>query len=262
MQWESPWGVGFPGWHLECSAIILESLGETIDIHCGGVDHIPVHHTNEIAQSEAKTGKKLANYWLHNDFLLVDEQKMSKSLGNLYTLSDLEKQGVEPFALKMFFYLASYRSKINFTWEGVKASDQALKRLRKIVSSLTDSDPNDGYKEDVQQFLEFLADDLNTAKAIAFLWEVLRSDKSDSHKKQFVKEIDLILRLNLCQGVQMFELGDPRLPDSVNQLLEERAAARLGRDWEASDRLRSDINSLGYEIIDSESGQILTKASK
>ena len=162
MEWESPWGIGFPGWHIECSAMSMKALGETFDIHTGGVDHIPVHHTNEIAQSEGATGKQFVKYWVHNEFLLVDNGKMSKSLGNAYTLDDISAKGFSPLAFRYYCLGAHYRSKLNFTWEGMQASQTALDDLLGRVAAM-EGDAKIGCAEYEQKFFEAIDNDLKYA---------------------------------------------------------------------------------------------------
>jgi cysteinyl-tRNA synthetase len=230
MEWESPWGKGFPGWHIECSAIIRKALGDQIDIHCGGVDHIPVHHTNEIAQTTAVTEKPLANYWLHTEFLLVDGGKMSKSLGNLFTHADLEAKGIEPAAFKLFCYSASYRSKLNFSWEALEAAQQQLLKLRRTIQlEKQGSDDIEHYKV---AFTDLLADDLNTSGALATLYGVLDANLSTAARKDFVTFADQVLALNLHKEV----VGKVITPEAAD-LVERRDAARASKDWETRYRI-------------------------
>ena len=235
MEWESPWGVGFPGWHLECSAIIRETLGESIDIHCGGVDHIPVHHTNEIAQSESLTGRSLAGHWLHGEFLTVDGGKMSKSLGNTYLLDDLHERGIEPMAFKLLTFNAHYRRKLNFTWEAARAAQNSLERLRSFSGS---EDPA-LYRARMENAL---ADDLNIPQALAILHEGV---KAGAAMKEVAQEL-LGLELTNVQK---------ELPENVLKLVEKRQQARENKDWEASDMLRLQIESLNFKVKDTPEGQ-------
>jgi len=186
MEWESPWGKGFPGWHIECSAMSMEYLGKTIDIHTGGVDHIPVHHTNEIAQSESASGKPFVRYWLHAAHLLVEGQKMSKSLNNFYRLQDLKQKGFDPLALRYLFLTASYRVQMNFTWKSLTASQKAYRSLKEEVGKIKMQFSQKETKESSEQssdigqvirdkFLQAINDDLNMAKALAILWETIKS---------------------------------------------------------------------------------------
>jgi len=251
MEWESSWGKGFPGWHLECSAIIHASLGTTIDIHCGGVDHIPVHHTNEIAQSETAYEAPLAHYWCHADFLLVDGGKMSKSLGNLYTVKDLEQANIDPIAFKLFAYTASYRSKLNFTWDGLEVAHRTLQRLRRAYhaegkGSDEDSTP---FKE---SFIAALADDLNTAQALAVVWKAMDAPLTQATRQAFLTDVDTIFSLNLTQEPAPF-----LVPDHIHQLVETRSKAREAKDWSQADMLRQQIEGAGFTLSDTPNGTIL-----
>lgn len=237
MEWPSPWGVGFPGWHLECSAIIAEILGDSIDIHCGGVDHIPVHHTNEIAQSEGLTGTPLARHWMHGEFLTVDGGKMSKAIGNTYLLSDLQERGIEPMAFKLFTFSAHYRSKLNFTWEAVAAAQTLLERLR---SAEHVSDPTP-YKERIEAAL---ADDLNTPQALAVLIEGIKEGAD-------MRECALWLL-----GLEL-EKQRQSVPDDVQKLIDQRQKARDARDFTLSDTLRDEIEKRNFKVQDTPEGQII-----
>lgn len=248
MEWESPWGKGFPGWHLECSAIIQASLGTTIDIHTGGVDHIPVHHTNEIAQSETAHNQPLANLWMHADFLLVDGGKMAKSLGNLYTLSDLQAADIEPQAFRLFCYSASYRSKLNFNWEALKAAQVSLERLRAAYQGEGRGESTDisGFQHD---FTQALAQDLNTAEALAVVWKALEAPLTGEARRQFLDEVDAVFSLNFAKKSAPIEL-----PVHIQDLANQRSVAREKKDWQAADILRQQIEKAGYMIKDSAAG--------
>jgi cysteinyl-tRNA synthetase len=267
MEWESPWGVGFPGWHLECSTIAMQELGPELDIHCGGVDHIPVHHTNEIAQSEAATGKRFAKYWLHNEFLTVDGRKMSKSLGNFYTLNDLKDKGFKPLDFKMFCYSANYRSKINFTWESLKASQISLARLREAIQEISDFAREDGqqennnqlrsksYQQAGQAFESAMLDDMNTPAALAVVWEVIHTNSkiyqemSNLEKLQFIEIVDSYLGLELFLD-KTVPLTNLEIPSLVEELVKQRQQARLIKNWTEADRLRKQIEKEGYTVLD------------
>jgi cysteinyl-tRNA synthetase len=249
MEWESPWGVGFPGWHAECSAMAHKYLGQPFDIHCGGVDHIPVHHENEIAQSEAAYGVKLANYWWHNEFLLVDGQKMSKSLGNVYTISDLEAKGFNPLALRYFYLGAHYRQLQNFTFEALTASQNALRRLWSYSRELA----KDGsVLADIEaDFMAALDDDLNTPKALAVVWKLVDGDYPLGDKGATLLWMDKVLGLGL--DAQVGRIVD--IPADIQALLNERVAARAAKDWAKSDELRKLIEERGWTLEDSKEGQ-------
>lgn len=247
MEWESPWGKGFPGWHIECSAIIWKTLGDQIDIHCGGVDHIPVHHTNEIAQSSAVTEKPLANHWMHTEFLLVDGGKMSKSLGNLYTLADLEKRGIEPEAFKLFCYSASYRSKLNFSWDALESAQQQLVKLRKAFQ--VDQQGSDDTSGVVQALRGALSDDLNTSAALAAIYSALNAGLSSNALKQVANLVHEALGLNLMVGGTV-----KTITDQARDLVAARDAARSSKDWQTSDSLRKELEDLGYQVQDTLDG--------
>lgn len=265
--WKSPFtsplvenGEGFPGWHIECSAMAKQYLGDTIDIHMGGIEHVPVHHTNEIAQSESANGAPFAKYWIHNEHLLVDNAKMSKSEGTSYSLADIVEKGYEPMDLRYLFLGANYRSKQNFTWESVRAAKTARKRIVYVLGTY----PNDGvvnidYKE---RFVNALADDLNTPQALAVISEVLGSDLSISDKKATIIDFDKVFGLGLdnikkptiirfekdLDDVMISTVEEP--PKAVLDKIHIRLRARKNKEWEVSDKLRDEIKKLGYDIND------------
>ena len=251
MEWESPWGKGFPGWHIECSAIALTELGEEIDIHCGGVDHIPVHHSNELAQSETATGKRFVRHWCHTEFLLLDGGKMSKSLGNLYTLADLAERGIEPAAFKLFTYGAHYRSKQNFTWEAAEAAQNNLERLRQLFSR--DGDEQ-GSERLLKAFDDALQNDLNVPEALAIVWKIAQSNVSLADKQGTAQQIDRVLALNLLKEEVYTDI-----PATVSEMATERDQARAHGLWDEADRLRDAINASGYQILDLKEGSQLCK---
>lgn len=249
MEWESPWGVGFPGWHAECSAMAHKYLGQPFDIHCGGVDHIPVHHENEIAQSEAAYGVKLADYWWHNEFLLVDGQKMSKSLGNVYTVPDLEAKGFDPLALRYFYLGAHYRQIQNFTFEALTAAQNALRRLWSYSREL---DEGGAVLADIQaDFSSALDDDLNTSKALAAVWKMVEGDYPAADKGATLLWMDKVLGLDLEKYVGK----RIDIPENVKTLLARRQAARDSKDWAESDNLRKTIEERGWTVEDTKDGQ-------
>lgn len=249
MEWPSPWGVGFPGWHIECSAMAEKYLGQPFDIHAGGVDHIPVHHENEIAQSIAAHGKQLANYWFHVEFLLVDGRKMSKSLGNIYTLHDLEETGFDPLALRYFFLGAHYRQKQNFTFDALQAAQNALTKLRIIVQDW--EKPKIGCADLEAEFFAALDDDLNTPQALAVVWKTVDSDYPTSAKAETLLAMDKILGL----GLEKYVSKPVKIPKDIQALLVERQAARNEKDWSRADRLRDEIAKRGWSVEDTPDGQ-------
>ncbi len=261
MHWNSPWGDGFPGWHIECSAMGMKYLGEQFDIHTGGEDHLSIHHPNEIAQSEAGTGKKpFVRFWVHTSFLMVDGKKMSKSMGNLYKLSDLAEKGFTPLALRYYFLTTHYHKQMNFTWEGLAAAQAALTKLNKMVVDLKDIPVTaDGWSDEgkiwYEKFATAMEDDLNTAAALAVVWEMLRSDISDSGKKNLINVMDSVLGLDL--GIESTE----EIPAEIVELLKKRDEARASRDWAASDVIRDEITAKGYKVLDTKEGSRAEKAS-
>lgn len=267
MHWESPWGDGFPGWHIECSAMSMKGLAtETIDIHTGGIDHIPVHHENEIAQSEAATGKPFVRYWVHHAFLQVDGEKMSKSKGNFYTLKDIEEHAINPLSLRLFFMQAHYRKPMNFTWEAVKASNSSFDELHKIYHELENKvgenrvDNRDNLSGGALFFLEQfegnIANDLNVTTAIGNLWYMLRSNDVPNADKLYLLQIaDEVLGLQVDQTVTTHV----EIPAEITALAEERKKARDNKDFSASDVLRDKINEEGYEIEDTPEGYTIKK---
>jgi cysteinyl-tRNA synthetase len=256
-EWPSPWGVGFPGWHLECSAMAMHYLGETIDIHTGGIDHIPVHHTNEIAQSECATGKPFARYWMHSAFMNVEGQKMSKSLENTYTLSDLAKKGISPLAFRYWLLTANYNAQINFTWSALEGAEHAYHKLREFASTLPD-EPNVTLPEiEKDNILRSSGGNLHTSWMIAHLWDIVRSTElSPSEKRVTIAEFDTILGLKLLDP---FPKDAIEVTPELQTLLNARANARASKDFSAADRIRDEIADLGYVVSDTSEGQKLSK---
>ena len=251
MEWESPWGVGFPGWHLECSAMSKKYLSVPFDIHTGGEDHIAVHHENEIAQTQGADGVLEANVWMHNAFLMVDGGKMSKSLGNVYTISELREKGIEPLAFRLFCLGAHYRAKLNFTFEAAQAAQNALDKLREIVRGW--ETPSEEICDDYgKRFLEAVRDDLNTPQALAIMWEMVGDEKCVSATKAgTLIEFDKIFGLELEKYIGK----KIEIPAEVAELLKVREIARAEKNWSESDRLRDKIEELGFVVEDSSEGQ-------
>ena len=260
-QWPSRWGMGYPGWHIECSAMGRKYLGDTFDIHTGGVDHIPVHHENEIAQSTALLGHPAVNYWMHGEFMMVDNGKMSKSLGNVYTVADLEKNGILPLSFRYFCLNAHYRNKINFTWDAVKAAQKAYLRLLEAVAANKDaaSDPSAQAICDqaYADFLEAANDDLNVPKALGYLWNLLRAGVTCREIFDTAVKMDAILGLSLADGVP--EQKEDDVPAELKEKLALRTQARKEKNWALSDQLRDEINAAGYDIKDGPQGSVLVK---
>lgn len=266
MEWRSPWGKGFPGWHIECSAMAMKYLGKTLDIHTGGIDHIDVHHTNEIAQSEAATNKKFVNYWLHVNFLLVENQKMSKSLGNILSLDDILKKNFSPLAFRYLLLTAHYRSLINFTWSAITAAQNAYNNLLEQISSfnyvLSDEKPSQILKIRKiirTKILSIINDDLNTSQLISFLWDILRSENKQNFtfKKIFVLEADKILGLGLTEF-----LVKEKINKRIIKYITLREKLRKKKQWQKADNIREKLLKMGYKIEDSLSGPVIKKVIK
>ena len=259
MKWNSKYGVCYPGWHIECSAMSNKYLGDKFDIHTGGVDHIPIHHENEIAQSKGATGKNPANFWMHVEFLLIDNGKMSKSLGNVYKLDDLVKRGIEPLAYRFFTYTSHYRNKLNFTWDAIKAAQISLDRLRELTLSHKGVDT----KIDKQKLEEFenrfknaLNDDLNMPASLAVAFEVAKEHEKSNDYYLLLKKFDTVLSLNIDLKKQEEKI---KIPEEIKNILQERKEARDKKDFKTSDILRDKLKSLGYIVIDSKEGQKIEK---
>lgn len=257
-EWDSPWGVGFPGWHIECSAMSKKYLGETFDIHTGGIDHIPTHHNNEIAQSETfHDGKKQANYWLHVNHVMFDGERFAKSTGHVVYISDLEEKGISPLNYRYWILTSDYRTLVNFTWDTVQASKKAHEKLIKTLSKYKTKENKGGINKDYKnRFLESVNDDLNTAAGIAIIWELIKDNQvKEEDKLTTIYDFDRVLGLNIEALVKVskdlnksLDLED--LPEKVRDLIKSREEARKNKDWTESDNLRNKINSMGYKIID------------
>ncbi len=258
MKWDSPWGVGCPGWHIECSAMGKTILGDKFDIHTGGIDHKTVHHEDEIAQNDALAGHRVVNMWMHNEFLLVDGGKMSKSLGNVYTLSDLEKKGFSAMDFKYFCLNTHYSKKLNFTFEGLKASSNGYKNLKTLIkehknaSNKTNDEILQKYSKD---FLDAINDDLNIPLALGVIWTMLKNQEKSVDIYNLVLKFDKALGLELDKE----EIVSQVIPQKIVELAEKRLIARKNKDFMTSDKLRDEISNFGYEIKDSKEGYTLTK---
>jgi cysteinyl-tRNA synthetase len=253
MHWDSPWGDGFPGWHIECSAMSVKYLDQPFDIHTGGVDHIPVHHTNEIAQSEAAFGKPLAHYWLHAEFLLVNEGRMGKSQGNFLTLSSLTEKGFSPLAYRYLTLGSHYRTKLNFTWEGLQGAQNALSKLYQDISIM--EEPRDGMPEYEAAFVDAVNDDLNTAKALAVVWDMLKSGGHSGDILASLIKFDQVLGLDMKSSWETSRA----VPEEVRALAKSRDEARAARDFARSDQIRAQIEAAGYQAEDTPDGTRLRK---
>ncbi len=254
MEWKSPWGKGFPGWHIECSAMSMKYLGETFDIHTGGMDHKEIHHPNEIAQAEAVTHKPLAKYWLHGAFMQVAGQKMSKSLENTYTLYDLEKQGFGPLDLRYLYFNAHYRQEMNFTFQALEAGANALMKLREEIAEWDEPGEEGAVKELEKKFFEAVNDDLNMSKALSIVWELVKSDHPSAHKSASLYKMDQILGLDLEAHALEMRREQGIIPRNIQVLVEERQKMRKDKRFNAADQIRAQIKRLGYEIKDTVRG--------
>lgn len=260
-QWDSPWGTGNPGWHIECSAMSRALLGQEIDIHTGGEDHIQIHHNNEIAQSEAASGRTFVHYWMHNAFLTVNNDKISKSLRNDVYLSDITAQGTHPLALRYFFLQAHYRTPLSFSWDALSAANGALERLWRISLEIADeSDRKSAPSEARERFLAALRDDLSTPQALGIIWESLRSEEyAPEEKWGLLLDADQHLALSLTNPPVAPPLDQEMLPAELRTLISEREKARTDRNFQEADRLRGEIENRGYRVEDGPKGPVLTK---
>lgn len=259
MKWESPWGLSYPGWHIECSAMGQKYLGETFDIHTGGIDLIPTHHENEIAQSKGAYGKIPARYWMHGEYLLINGGKMSKSLGNVYLLNDIIKRGYDPLVYRMFTYTGSYRNKINFTWEGIEANSKALIKLREGYQKHLNGGENvscEIINEFEEKFHKAINDDLNIPLAMGIVWDAIKYEKKSPDIAKLLKRFDTILAIDIDRKT-IQEEND--VPKEIIELAEKRNQARINKDWAESDKLRDEILSKGYMIKDTKEGYEIKK---
>jgi cysteinyl-tRNA synthetase len=254
MEWSSPWGIGFPGWHIECSAMSMALLGKQLDIHCGGIDHINIHHTNEIAQSEAATGKKFFNYWMHNDFLnIAGGKKMAKSEGNFLTLENaLIKNGIDPLVYRFAALQTHYRKPMEYSEEAIQNSKNGLEHLRNQIRELGDKKGKINI-ELKDKFLEAINDDLNTPKALAVVQKLLKSKLKPEEKLATILDFDKVLGLNLGEPAKEITLA------GIAEIRKEREIARKNKDFKKSDELRDKIEKLGYRVEDTNEGMKIFK---
>lgn len=257
LRWPSPWGDGFPGWHIECSAISRKLLGQPFDIHFGGVDHIPVHHTNEIAQSETAYNEPLAHYWVHNNFTTVDGGKMGKSLGNSYTKQDLLDHGISLLAYRYFTLTAHYRTQQNVTWEALTGAREAYRSLITLAYQLKTSPHADGsnnVENHIDTFNRALENDINAPEALAAAWQLIKDeDVTPLLRYQTLLRFDEILGLSIAEQMEKFET----IPNTIHDLAKKRDVARKNKDYAAADTLRDEITRNGYDIRDTEHGPLL-----
>lgn len=248
-EWESPWGLGFPGWHIECSAMSMKYLGENFDIHTGGIDHIPVHHTNEIAQSEAATGKRFVNYWLHGAFLTVKGEKVSKSKGGLYTISELEELGYKPLAYRYMCLLTHYRSALDFSLENLKSASTGYENLKNKINLISERQEGRDGEKYLSDFKKAIEDDLNLPKALQVLQKLLKDNNvSGKAKLKIIEDMDKVFSLDLLKREMI------SVPEDVRQFAEERWKAKKSKDWLKADELRSKIEDRGFKVNDTADG--------
>ena len=258
MKWDTFFGKAYPGWHLECSAMGYKYLGDQFDIHTGGVDHIPIHHENEIAQSKGFSGKIPANYWMHVEFLQINGGKMSKSLNNLYTIKDLEEKGYEPLVYRMFNFTSNYRAQINFTFEAMDAAKIALNRLREgyLKHAEGSDEVEDSLIKDYEKrFLEAINDDLNMPVAMSVVWDVIKNTNKSKKLQNLLLKFDEVLGLDL----KNYQKQESVLPEEIENLVQERNEARKNKNWAESDRIRDLLTEKGYIVKDSKEGTIVEK---
>ena len=262
-QWDSPWGRGNPGWHIECSAMIRSLLGQEIDIHTGGEDHINIHHNNEIAQSEAANGRTFVHYWMHSAFLTMNGEKASKSLGNVVYLSDITGKGFHPLALRYFFLQAQYRTPLSFSWDAITAAAHALDRLWKLSREIAEESKRvEGSSEARKRFLAMMRDDLGTPQALSILWDTLKSENYTPEEKWGILiDAEAHLGLLLLQPPTSTTLTEEDVPEEVRKLLTRRKTARANQDFTEADRIRDEIEHKGYRVDDGPGGPMLTRTT-
>lgn len=261
MKWKSRWGMCYPGWHIECSAMGYKYLGKNFDIHTGGVDAIPIHHENEIAQCRGAFGCLPANYFMHNEFLLIDGGKMSKSLGNCYTIAELEEKGYEPLAYRYLNFTSHYRNKLNFTWEALKAASISLNRLREAYKEHIEGTANveSAELESLEEkFKDAINDDLNMPQALSIVWEVAKKNTKSKDYARLLEAFDKVLSLDISKAPVVVQ-KTLEVDEEVEKLLEQRKTARENKDYAESDRLRDMLHDMGYKVIDSKEGQKIEK---
>ncbi len=255
MEWDSPWGRGFPGWHIECSAMAQKYLGDFFDIHCGGEDHLPVHHTNEIAQTEARVGTRLANFWMHGYFLLSNDAKMAKSAGEFLRIESLIERGYDPLSFRYLCLTAHYRGQLNFTWDALDAAAVALDRMRHGVHALRESGAAPPDAAQLERFTDDLNDDLNVPRALAVAWDTLRGDLPPAVRRATLLAFDRVFGLGLAAWEPVVDVA----PEDVKSLAEARLRARQTKDWALADRLRGEMHAAGWEMEDRADGYALKK---
>jgi len=253
-EWKSPWGIGYPGWHIECSAMSIKYLGDKFDIHTGGIDHIPIHHTNEIAQNQASTGHKVVNFWIHGGFLTHKREKISKSKGGLYTISELENKGFNPLAFRYLNLNSHYRKNLNFSLKILKQAQESYERLKNIINENKNKKVD---KKHLEEFKKAVNNDLDMPKALSIVWNMTRTKNKSAHNASklsfLVNEMDKIL------GLDLFKKEKLEIPTNIKKLIQEREQARKNKNWTKSDQFRNKINSLGYQVEDTSKGSKISK---
>lgn len=276
MEWESPWGVGFPGWHIECTAMSVKYLGRRFDIHTGGKEHIPIHHTNELAQSAGAFGENTANYWLHNNWLELKGEKMSKSLGNVYTVLDLKEKGYDPLAMRYLYLNSHYRQGVQFSLESLAASQKSLDNLRSIVTALVkereeragrgttyiSQGKNDQRQKFLDDFKAGLQDDLNFPRALAAMWGAVKSSITSGDKLDLIYDFDVVFGLKLRESAESAALQKIfQVPEEIKQLAKKRDEFRRAKRFAEADAVRKEIEDKGYQVVDTDEGSRVIKLS-
>ena len=257
MKWDSPWGPSYPGWHIECSAMSTKYLGEVFDIHTGGIDLIPTHHENEIAQSKGACGKIPAHYWMHGEYLLIKGGKMSKSLGNVYLLDDIINKGYDPLVYRLFNFSCHYKGKLNFTWDGIESASISLNRLREGYQKHLEG--TDNVSEEIindleNRFHQAINDDLNMPLAMSVVWETIKYPEKSKKIAKLLEKFDTVLGIKITEKKEQ-----KQIPQDVLELVEQRKQARIDKNWEESDRLRDLIKQKGYSVKDTKDGMEVIK---
>jgi len=261
MEWDSPWGVGFPGWHIECSAMSMKHLGDSFDIHTGGIEHIPVHHTNEIAQSEGATGEQFVKYWFHSNHLMVEGKKMSKSLKNFLRVEEIKKKGFDCLSLRYLFLTGHYRTKMNFTWKGLEAAEEGYRKLKSIVSEWGGIKTRTNLSEEKLQklqgvslkFREAVENDLNMPQALAVVWEMVKSNIPEYDKWELIEDWDRVLGLNLGQVAN----NKQQITNEVEELKKKREELRKEKKWEEADEIKKQVEEKGFKMEDTAAGTVV-----